>query len=120
VRPAPANNKHEASEGGRGESYGIDFLLDLVTSSLMRGIQMGEICKLRWLMGFVGHAIWADSFFCRVGGGAPPGGRGPARPKFMVSLVDLVTSSLMRGIQIGERSKLGWLMGFVEHAKTLA
>jgi hypothetical protein len=36
VRPAPANNEHAASEGGGGEIYGIDFLLDLVTSSLMR------------------------------------------------------------------------------------
>jgi hypothetical protein len=28
----------------------------------------------------------------------------------------LVTSSLIRGIQIGEISKLGWLIGFVKHA----
>jgi hypothetical protein len=32
--------------GGEGGIYGIDFLLDLVTSSVMRGIQMGEISKL--------------------------------------------------------------------------
>jgi hypothetical protein len=63
VRPAPANNEHEASEGGRGGMYGIDFLLDLVTSSLRRGIQRGEISKLGWLMGFVEHAIWADSLY---------------------------------------------------------
>jgi hypothetical protein len=36
-------------------SFGIDFLLDLVTWSLMRGVQMGEISKLGWLMGFVEH-----------------------------------------------------------------
>jgi hypothetical protein len=46
-----------------GGSYGIDFLLYLVTSSLVRGIQMGEISKLGWLMGFVEHAIWADSLY---------------------------------------------------------
>jgi hypothetical protein len=29
---------------------------------------------------------------------------------------ELETSLLMRGIQIGEMSKLGWLIGLVEHA----
>jgi hypothetical protein len=65
VRPAPANNEHVAGEGvgGGGETYCIGFLLDSVTSSLMRGIQMGEISKLGWLMGFVEHAIWTDSLY---------------------------------------------------------
>jgi hypothetical protein len=29
---------------------------------------------------------------------------------------DLLTSSLMRGIHMGEISKLGWLIGLAEHA----
>jgi hypothetical protein len=49
--------------GGRGKIHGIDFLLDFVTSSLMKRIQMWEISKLGWLMGFVEHAIWADSLY---------------------------------------------------------
>jgi hypothetical protein len=32
------------------------------TSLLLRGIQMGEMPKLGWLIGLVKHAIWADSF----------------------------------------------------------
>jgi hypothetical protein len=31
-------------------------------------------------------------------------------------LCELGTSLLMRGIQIGEMSKLGWLIGLVKHA----
>jgi hypothetical protein len=31
------------------------------------------------------------------------------------NLCELETSLLMRGIQIGEMSKLGWLIGFVKH-----
>jgi hypothetical protein len=37
------------------------FFVDLFTSSLRRGIQMGEISKLGWLIGFTEHAMWADS-----------------------------------------------------------
>jgi hypothetical protein len=33
-------------------------------------------------------------------------------------LCELVTSLLMRGIQKGEMSKPGWLIGLVEHAIT--
>jgi hypothetical protein len=29
----------------------------------MRGIQIGEMSKLGWLIGLVKHAIWADSLF---------------------------------------------------------
>jgi hypothetical protein len=46
----------------RGEIYGIDFLLDLVTSSLMRGILMGEISKLGWLLA-VARGLRATEFF---------------------------------------------------------
>jgi hypothetical protein len=35
--------------------------LELDTSLLMRGIQMGEMSRLGWLFGLTGHAIWADS-----------------------------------------------------------
>jgi membrane protein CcdC involved in cytochrome C biogenesis len=38
-------------------------LRELVTSLLIRGVQMGEMSKLGWLIGFVMHAIWADSFY---------------------------------------------------------
>jgi hypothetical protein len=41
------------------ENYQLDFL----TSSLMRGIYMGEISKLGWLIGLVEHAMWADSLY---------------------------------------------------------
>jgi hypothetical protein len=37
-------------------------LLDLVTSSPIRGSQVGEMSKLGSLIDFVKHAIWADSF----------------------------------------------------------
>jgi hypothetical protein len=40
-----------------------DLHLELVTSLLIRGIQMGEISKLVWLTGLVEHAIWADSLY---------------------------------------------------------
>jgi membrane protein CcdC involved in cytochrome C biogenesis len=36
---------------------------DLVTLLLIRGIQMGEMAKLGWLMGFANHAIWAISMY---------------------------------------------------------
>jgi hypothetical protein len=38
-------------------------LYELVTSSLIRGIQMGEISRLGWLIGLVKHAIWVDSLY---------------------------------------------------------
>jgi hypothetical protein len=36
---------------------------EMMTSSLIRGIQMGEMSKLGWLIGFVKHAICADSLY---------------------------------------------------------
>jgi hypothetical protein len=36
---------------------------ELLTSLLMRGIQMGEMSKLGWLIGLVKHAIWADFLY---------------------------------------------------------
>jgi len=38
------------------------------------------------------------------------------KPKETTSPYDLPPSSLIRGIQMGELSKLGWLMRFVKHA----
>jgi hypothetical protein len=40
-----------------------DFHFGLLTSSLMRGIHMGEISKLGWLIGLVEYAMWADSLY---------------------------------------------------------
>jgi hypothetical protein len=40
-----------------------DLLCELQTSLLMRGIQMGGMSKLAWLIGLVEHAIWADSLY---------------------------------------------------------
>jgi hypothetical protein len=40
-----------------------DLHFVLVTSLLIKGIQMGEMSKLGWLIGLVVHAIWADSFY---------------------------------------------------------
>jgi hypothetical protein len=37
-------------------------------------------------------------------------------PKETTRLYDLLFSSLIRGIQMGELSKLGWLIRFVKHA----
>jgi hypothetical protein len=37
-----------------------DLPCELVTSLLIRGIQMGERSILRWLIGLVKHAIWAE------------------------------------------------------------
>jgi hypothetical protein len=34
-------------------------LFELVSSSLIRGIQMGEMSKLDWLTGLVKNAMWA-------------------------------------------------------------
>jgi hypothetical protein len=36
---------------------------ELLTSLLIRGIQMGEMSKLGWLIGLVKHVIWADSLY---------------------------------------------------------
>jgi hypothetical protein len=38
-----------------------DLLCELETSLLMRGIQIGEMFKVGWLIGLAKHAIWADS-----------------------------------------------------------
>jgi hypothetical protein len=38
-----------------------DLPCGLLTSLLIRGIQVGERYKLGWLIGLVKHAIWADS-----------------------------------------------------------
>jgi hypothetical protein len=38
-------------------------LCDLLTSLLMRGIQIGEMSRLSWLIGLVKHAIWVDSLY---------------------------------------------------------
>jgi hypothetical protein len=35
----------------------------LVTSSLIRGIQIGEISKLGWPIGLLSVAIWADLLY---------------------------------------------------------
>jgi hypothetical protein len=40
-----------------------DFHFDLLTSSLIKGIHMGEISKLGWLMGLIEHAMWAGSLY---------------------------------------------------------
>jgi hypothetical protein len=32
-------------------------------TSLIRGIQMGEISRLGWLIGLVKHAIWVDFLY---------------------------------------------------------
>jgi hypothetical protein len=36
----------------------IDLLCDLITSLLIRGIQMGELSKLGWLIGLDKYVIW--------------------------------------------------------------
>jgi hypothetical protein len=38
-------------------------LRELETSLLVRGIQLGEMSKLGWLIGLVKHAVWADSLY---------------------------------------------------------
>jgi hypothetical protein len=40
-----------------------DLLCKLVTSLLIRRIQMREMSKLDWLTGLIKHAIWADSLY---------------------------------------------------------
>jgi hypothetical protein len=36
---------------------------ELVTSLLIKGIQMGGMSKQGWLIGLIKHAIWADSLY---------------------------------------------------------
>jgi hypothetical protein len=43
------------------ESLRHKDLCELETSLLMKGIQIGEMSELGWLIGLVEHAIWADS-----------------------------------------------------------
>jgi hypothetical protein len=40
-----------------------DLLCEIGTSLLMRGIQIGEMSKLGWLIGLVKLVIWADSLW---------------------------------------------------------
>jgi hypothetical protein len=40
-----------------------DLLCEVETSLLIRGIQIGEMSKLGWLIGLVKHAIWANSLY---------------------------------------------------------
>jgi hypothetical protein len=42
---------------------GHNDLFGLATSLLIKGIQMGEMSKLGWLIELVKHAIWADSLY---------------------------------------------------------
>jgi hypothetical protein len=44
-------------------SYHADLLREMLTSLLMRGIQMGEMFKLVWLIGLVKHTIRAESLY---------------------------------------------------------
>jgi hypothetical protein len=44
-------------------SLNTDLLCELETSLLMRGIQIGEMSKLGWLIRLVEHDIWADSLY---------------------------------------------------------
>jgi hypothetical protein len=44
-------------------SYHTDLLGELLTSLLIRGIQMGEMSKLGWMIGLAKHAIWTDSLY---------------------------------------------------------
>jgi hypothetical protein len=38
-------------------------LCELLISLLIKGIQMGEMSKVGWLIGLVKLAIWLDSFY---------------------------------------------------------
>jgi hypothetical protein len=44
-------------------SHHTDNLCQLETSSLMRGIQIGDMSKLGWVIGLVKYAIWAVSLY---------------------------------------------------------
>jgi hypothetical protein len=41
----------------------IDLICELETSLLMRGIQIGEMFRLVWLIGVLKYVIWADSLY---------------------------------------------------------
>jgi hypothetical protein len=45
----------------KNKSDHANFPCDLLTSLLIRGIQMDEMSKLGWLIGLVKHATWANS-----------------------------------------------------------
>jgi hypothetical protein len=40
-----------------------DLSYELLTSLLIRGINMGDIFEQGWLIGLVRHAIWADFLY---------------------------------------------------------
>jgi hypothetical protein len=40
-----------------------DLSCEMLTSFLIRGVQMGEVSKLGRLFGLVTHAIWVDSLY---------------------------------------------------------
>jgi hypothetical protein len=40
-----------------------DLLCELQTPLLTRGIQIGEMPKLDWLIGLLKYSIWADSLY---------------------------------------------------------
>jgi hypothetical protein len=42
-------------------SHCSNLLCKLLISLLIKGIQMGEMFKLGWMIGLVKHALWADS-----------------------------------------------------------
>jgi hypothetical protein len=40
-----------------------ELVCDLVTSLLMRGIQLGGTYKLVWVFGLIKHVVWADYLY---------------------------------------------------------
>jgi hypothetical protein len=40
-----------------------DFLCELLTSLLIRGMQIWEMSKLGWLIGIITHATWTEIVF---------------------------------------------------------
>jgi hypothetical protein len=38
-------------------------LFGLVTPSLIRGVQLGEISRVGWLIGIFKHTVWADDLY---------------------------------------------------------
>jgi hypothetical protein len=55
--------EHSRLKSYRNLSRNTDLLSELVTSLLIRGIQVGEMSKLGWLIGSVKYAIWAYSLY---------------------------------------------------------
>jgi hypothetical protein len=47
----------------KNRSRHTDLLCELETPLLIRGIQIGEISELGWLIGLVKHATWADCLY---------------------------------------------------------